>query len=318
MSRRSPSVGALITALVLASTATAQTIRIGSWNIEQLGSPGSRGGDAEGIAQTPQDLADHIEDAAVDVLALQEIGDRANPGRVSPTLNETFAILNANGADWTYELTANRNQNDTTQLTGVAWNRRVVSQVGEPHRFAVMPPSNGLNHWDRHPSALRFRAQTGGTDFVVVSLHWKAGSSDTNRRQRREEVQALVERLPSFRSTFSEYDLVLIGDTNVRSTSEPTLSAITNAGFVDLNAAGQTTVPWGNVPFDHIFLATGQPEFASATMVRVVTNNGGQRRRLSNHFLVYTDIAVQGDDDAPGGDIPDPPTGGAACARCAL
>ena len=276
----------------------AQTIRVGSWNIEQLGSPGSRFGDAKDVAQDPKDLADHIKNAGVDVLALQEIGDKLDPGRKSPTLNATFDRLNTGGANWTYTLTANKNLNDKSQLTGVAWNRTKVRQVGSPFRFTITPGSNNFNHWDRHPSAFKFRALGGNnTDFVVVSLHMKAGSRSNNRTQRAEEAQALADRLAAFRATFQEDDIILIGDTNVRSLSEAALSTITGQGFVDLNASGLTTVPWGNVPFDHIFLSTGEAEFAGATMKRVVTNNTDERKKLSDHFLIYTDIKVLADDD---------------------
>lgn len=303
----------LLSTLVTASPTVAQDkIRVGSWNIEHLGSPGNRFGDAKNIAQKPQDLAGHIKTAGVHVLALQEIGDTDNPGRRSQELDATFAILNAAGEDWTYELTPNKNPNDTTQLTGVAWNRKRVNKVGTVFRFTIAPtPQSTFNHWDRHPSAFKFSAGPGKTDFVVVALHLKAGSDDNNKKQRQEEMEGLQNALGAIKTTFKEEDIILIGDTNVRSTDEAALKACTDAGFTDLNADGLTTVPWGDAPFDHIFLSE-QPEFAGAALTRVVTDNEEGRRKLSDHFLIHTEIQIQNDDDDNpafgNGGIPGPTT----------
>jgi endonuclease/exonuclease/phosphatase family metal-dependent hydrolase len=300
-----------------AAPAQPDTVRVGSWNIEQLESPNGRFGDAKGIAQKPADLAAHIKASGVDVLALQEIGDNVDPGRRSTTMDAAFALLNAGGQDWTYELTANKVPADKTQLTGVAWNRKRVTQVGGVYRFPVQPvPGSSFNHWDRHPSAFKFSAGAGKTDFVVVSLHLKAGKSDGNKKQRKEEAEALRNELAGFVGQFKEKDVILIGDTNTLSPAEDAVSAITGAGFTDLNAGGATTVPWGNAPFDHIFLAAGRPAFAGAAMSRMVTDNEDQRKALSDHFLVYTDIKVlDDDDDNPpfgGGGTPGVPAGPAA------
>lgn len=300
MTRRRPHfLFLLLAVLVPAATAYAQVdkIRVGAWNIEHLGSPGSRFGDADGIAQKPEDLAAHIKKAGVHVLALEEIGDTADPGMRSKELDATFAILNADGEDWVYELTPNKLRTDKTQVTGVAWNRKLVKKVGTVHRFAVTPnPPSSVNHWDRHPSAFKFSAGEGKTDFVVVTLHMKAGMDEAEIKQRKEEMELLMKEVPAFKTKYKEEDLILLGDVNVRTKNEAALKICTDAGFKDLNADALTTVPWGEAPFDHIFL-TNQSEFAGASMTRMVTNNEEDRRKLSDHFLVYTEILVKADDD---------------------
>lgn len=300
MTRRRPHfLFLLLAALVPAATASGQTekIRVGEWNIEHLGFPDSRFEDAKGIAQKPEDLAAHIKKAGVHVLALEEIGDTDNPGLRSKELDATFTILNAGGEDWTYELTPNKVLTDTTQVTGVAWNRKRVKKVGTVHRFTVTPnPPSSVNHWDRHPSAFKFSAGEGKTDFVVVALHMKAGKETDNKKQRKEEMELLMKELAAFKTKYKEEDVILLGDVNVVTKNEDTLKVCTDAGFKDLNADGLTTVPWGEAPFDHIFL-TNQSEFAGASMTRMVTNNEEDRRKLSDHFLVYTEILVKADDD---------------------
>src|SRR3954447_18746212 len=76
-------------------------LRLGSWNIENLGSPGSRRGPGQGKLQDPRDLAKYIRYARVDLLALQEItaDAPAPPGfprkyRTSSVLTKTFNELN--------------------------------------------------------------------------------------------------------------------------------------------------------------------------------------------------------------------------------
>src|SRR5436309_2207977 len=48
-------------------------IRVGTWNIENLGDPQARRGPGEGYEQKPQDLARYLRHARLDVLAVQEI-----------------------------------------------------------------------------------------------------------------------------------------------------------------------------------------------------------------------------------------------------
>lgn len=278
------------------AAAQAEKVRVGTWNIEHLGFPGSRFEPNQGVPQKAADLAAHIKAAGVHVLALQEIGVTAGPGRRSKELDDTFALLNAGGDDWEYELTPNRDVGDTTQVTGVAWNRKKVSRVGTVYRFPVSSTGPGGSHWDRHPSAFKFSAGSGKTDFVVVSLHLKAGKSDANAAQRKGELEALRTQLDGFKAMFKEEDVVLIGDTNVTSATEATLAVIPGAGFTDLNAANLQTVTFGSAAFDRVYVPA-QPEFAGAAMTRVPHDNDGDRTRLSDHFLVHTDVTVLADDD---------------------
>jgi hypothetical protein len=53
----------------------AAELKVGAWNIEHLGNPGGRGAGNAGHGQTPEDIADYLTAAKVDVLALKEMSD---------------------------------------------------------------------------------------------------------------------------------------------------------------------------------------------------------------------------------------------------
>ena len=93
---------------------------------------------------------------------------------------------------------------------------------------------------------------------------------------------------------------MIIGDLNVRSHTEGAISAYTAAGFRDLLPAGTTTVAFGDRPFDHVLVPTGQTEFTAS--VQTVLSLEGEAReqfrvRLSDHFMIVVSIESGADDD---------------------
>jgi endonuclease/exonuclease/phosphatase family metal-dependent hydrolase len=296
--------------------APATVLRLGSWNIDNLGSPKSRRGPGEGVLQDYRDLAKYIRHARVDLLALQEItADEPAPAgfprkyRTSSVLTKTFNELNKTaGNGWKHILFPKAKAADEHQWTGIAWKSAKVKVVGGIVQLPVSHArsSKGSNLWDRNVHAIMFSAGPGKTDFVVLVVHLKANTTGNFAQHRYEEVKELVAKLPYLAKAFpGEKDLVILGDTNMLDGQEPGPKALTREGFKDLNkGALDTHTAKGVQPFDRVFVPKDQPEFARSGLA-VLSDFMKQerlsfaefRRRFSDHYLVVTEIRVMDDDD---------------------
>lgn len=299
------------------SPPAASTLRIGSWNIEWLGEPENRSGVAANVAQSPDDIAGYILESRVAILGVCEVVTRL-PGRPirSRELEEVVAAMKrVSGAQWEYVLFPGRSDGD--QLTGVLWDTSRVTAInpdGKPWKQAVDQPealaiprgrsSQGSSLWNRPPHAMKFSLGAGKTDLVVVVIHMKADYQGDFAVHRREEAVALVKALPSLRESQRDADIVILGDSNCVSTSEPALKVFADSGFTDLNASGQQT-HWRGGSMDRILVPTGRSAFAASKLVVHSTDYlrahslrpEDFKRRLSDHYLVYTTVAVGADDD---------------------
>lgn len=293
----------LLLALLLATAAQAEEIRIGAWNIEWLGRPDMRSGPSANVNQTPDDVSAYIEASGVDVLSLEEICVEAD--HQNSTLRTALARLSQRtGNRWKHVLFPKKG-GEATQWTGLAWNTARVQAVGEPFKLPVRNvSSDGFNLWKRHPQGMQFSAGPGKTDFVLVPLHLKSNRrddpGDNPAKQRGQECQALVEILPLVRQHFSDQDVVLLGDTNVMNSAEPAIRSLVTAGQRNLNATDLPTTWKGPDPFDRIFPPVRQPEFAHSQL-RIFKPAGFSptqfKVRLSDHYMVTIQVRVGSDDD---------------------
>jgi hypothetical protein len=300
-----------------------KTLRIGAWNIEWCGQPGQRGFPGKNLLQSPEDVADYLLAAGVDVLALEEISDTTK-GAGEPTnsvLTGAFDIIRKKtGREWKLKLFLKR-EGEHDQLTGLAWDAGKVTPVGEPLKIDVpeKPGATGEPVWKRIPYAMKFSAGAGLTDFVVVPVHMKSnsnrgnpsGDSNAPAAHRGEEAEVLLAALPKITEKFSnEHDIIIAGDTNCLAADEPALAALVKAGFKDLNGDDKPThhspgTKFKPAPFDRILVPKEQPEFkASAQTVfhkQYLSKRGMSefefRKRFSDHAMVFADIAVMADDD---------------------
>ncbi|MCG3125731.1 MAG: hypothetical protein CHACPFDD_00557 [Phycisphaerae bacterium] len=286
-----------------ATAASHEPIRVGAWNIEWLGTPESRSGPAKGVAQTADDLAEYIAAARVDILGLEEIGasEHTDPP-TSDTLTAAFQTVSQRGGGaWRHRLFPARSGRN--QLCGVAWNERRVTPVGGP-RVATEPSAQsaqGKPLWSRPPWGQTFSAGDGLSDFVVVVVHMKSDYGGDFAEHRAGEAATLTRDL---RSAFTDGDLLIIGDANCDTHSEPAVAALEQAGFVDLNRADTAThLRYGAL--DRAFVPAAQPEFAACSfevLSDVFLQQRGLtkddfKRRFSDHFMVITTVAVMPDDD---------------------
>lgn len=285
---------------VLATSAVAEDyIKISAWNIENLGSDGSR--------QSPAALAQHIQLLAPDAIALQEIYD--TDGNTSTRTNEQLdralaLVSELPGHTWTYVLFEKKDPTETHQHTGLAWNTERLQQVGSVYKIDVVDnPTDGFDTWKRHPHAIMLSAGTGKTDLVLISLHMKANtdcrSSGTCDEWRQAEAEMLIRELPAIRSNFSgEEDIVLIGDSNMRGTWEAGHQLFESAGFNDLNSEDSPTYAGSDAPFDRIFVPRGQPEFRwSRQYILSSGRPGNHESSLSDHHMIAAMVRILDDDD---------------------
>ncbi len=269
-------------------------VRIGSWNIQNLGD--------RDWGQHPKALAEHVHLAGVDVIALQEIHDTdgSETSLSNEKLGEAFALLNElEGQDWTYVLFPKRNVGDTTQHTGISWNRKKVNLSGEPFRIPV-DYRNSDEIWNRQPYAVKFSTMEGKTDFVVIPVHMKSNFDgvESGRDQRRREAEALVEKLGTVKETFNDDDIVILGDTNCLDAQESALNLYSAAGFKDLNSTDMPTYKNRQSPFDRILVPRNQPEFKySRQYILTPSDPDIHFGRLSDHFFIMTAFRILADDD---------------------
>lgn len=307
-------------------------LQIASWNIEHLsGSPRME------RRQSAYALADHIEMAGIDLIALQEvyvtdpdeeiklfenqpvIQKRSEPGssRRNSDLDVVCYLLEEHlDTPWRYLILPNRNSGDRSQLCAVMWNTKRLT-LGGATPLNVLHQMDGLALWDRKPHLVSF---TSGIDvwrrdangawakqaekrtISVVPLHMKSnyGGVTKNRQVRALEAETLCEALSEVQADPS---LILLGDTNILRNDEPAIETFVSRGFIDLNNNDGTTYwskDFGESPFDRIFLAEGRPEFRYSRQYVLRSSDLNQHDHLlSDHYMIKVSVKDYVDDADP-------------------
>ena len=146
------------------------------------------------------------------------------------------------------------------------------------------------------------------TDVVLIPIHMKSnrgGGVTQQSKAREEEALLLIRSLAAVQNQFTDDDVIVLGDSNCLLREEPALARFKVAGLRDLNFADQLS--WikerlyDPAPFDRILVPEEQPEFKDCAFTVFREHGlGGEkeyRDRLSDHYLVYTDIRIMEDDD---------------------
>lgn len=249
-------------------------LQIATWNIEHLS-----GQPRAARRQSAYALADHIEMAGIDLLALQEvyvtpedeevrladnhpvIQSRAFPdsGKRNADLDVVCYLLEEHlDTPWQYILLPNRQAGDRSQLCGVMWNTERL-ELAQVHPLAVVHSVGGQSLWDRRPHLLSFtseievwrRSATGEWQqqpetrrISIVPLHMKSnyGGVTLNRQVRAKEAATLCDAIDALRQTQNvDASLMMLGDTNILRNDEPALETFVSRGFIDLNNNDSTT-----------------------------------------------------------------------------
>lgn len=307
-------------------------LQIASWNIEHLS-----GQKRETRRQSVYALADHIEMAGIDLMALQEvyvtpsdeevrlfahqpiIESRANGERRNADLDAVCYLLEEHLDDpWRYEILPNRQAGDKSQLCAVMWNTRRLS-LKDRRALDVEHKAGELNLWDRKPHLLSFNSMVTAWRRTVdgrweelaerrtlslIPLHMKSnyGSTTQGRLTRKAEAQTLCEALDAIAGQYDP-SLIMLGDTNILRNDEPALEVLSSRGYIDLNNNDATTYwskAYGEAPFDRIFIAPGRPEFRYSRQY-VLRSSDLQRHDdfLSDHYMIKMSVKDYVDDADP-------------------
>ncbi len=281
---------------------------VGAWNIQWLGMPWKRGGIGKKVPQKAGNIADYIKASGVRLLALEEIcdDDRVPVKRTNRTLDTVVEILNeGTTAKWTYTLFPKRRHDDAEQHTGLMWDAKTVTPVGEPYKVVLKVPPEEPDkpfHWKRWPYAMKFSLGKGKTDLVIIPVHMKSnvGRKEECKKQRAEEAEQLAEALEAVRNHFSDSDIVIMGDTNVLESTEDAVRTFIKAGFSDLNYGDEPTLAMGSAPFDRAFVPENRPELRRRKIrvfrpCRLSPKQFG--KDLSDHYMVTIEVRKLPDDD---------------------
>jgi hypothetical protein len=309
-------------------------LQIASWNIEHLsGQPRAM------RRQSAYALAEHIEMAGIDVLALQEIyvtpsneevrlfdhqpviESRAASERRNADLDIVCYLLQEHlDVAWKYLLLPNRSAGDRSQLCAVMWNTDRLT-LKATHALPVDHDVDGHKLWDRKPHLLSFMSsidvwrrnaqgewekQPETRTLSVVPLHMKSnyGGVTVNRKVRALEATTLCDAIDALRLQAPvDPSLMMLGDTNILRNDEPALETFIGRGYIDLNNNDGTTYwskDYGESPFDRIFVAAGRPEFKYSRQYVLRSSDLQQHDRfLSDHYMIKVSVKDYVDDQDP-------------------
>lgn len=307
-------------------------LQIASWNVEHLS-----GNERGPYNQSAYALADHVEMAGVDIVALQEIyltdldeevrlfdnqpviASKAQSDRRNRDLDVVCYLLEEHlGDPWVYLILENRRDTDDSQLCAVMWNTSRVRENGV-HKLDVTYQDDGDWLWDRAPHAVKFtttiKVWTRGDDgesrqeeqdrsIALVPLHMKAngGGGNINPRKRAKEAKTLCEQLPWVEENV-DASVILIGDTNIKKNTEDAIDHFIEAGYVDLNSADRSTYwsrRFGHQPFDRVFVKEGRDEFKyTRQYILQSADLDAHDQELSDHFMIKISVKSYVDDADP-------------------
>ncbi len=160
-------------------------VRVATWNLKQF--------PAE--ADSPSRFAGAIDALDVDVLAVQEVEDSAAFQVLVDALPGYEGLLGA------------AQPGPTPIRIGLLWRTSQIRRVRSSELFV----SNAL--FPRPALAADFEVVEAGTQFTLVNVHLKAGTSSADEQQRIDAAKALVEELVRIEDS-GEDEVLLVGDFN--------------------------------------------------------------------------------------------------------
>lgn len=199
---------------------SAETLTLGSWNVEHLGSPG-RG---LGYRDLPlrsnrqlRDIAEFIKDQRIDALALQEVAITGFDGSL-PLSEPLEKICSTLGPHWSYRVLGDWENPPSAgsihnMQNAFIWNEEKLHLLNS---FPLQVQSVAVgrkNTFDRIPYAAWFES-TGGNDFLLVNLHLTSGQDNDENHL---AAMVMVER--NIGKTLKDLDItesdrIILGDFN--------------------------------------------------------------------------------------------------------
>jgi len=228
-----------------------QPLSICSFNIQFLGNPKDRDHAALAEIMRPYDIVVIQELVAPPCEGMFPDGTPYRPDIESA---EFFRAMQSLGFHWllSEEDTGSGDKihmNSSATEWWVAFYRPEKVQVARdlPGGFLAADRSNH-DDYERVPYAFPFRTVSGGSDFVLISVHLQPGDSRAEQARRAHELQSIAAWIDQWDQ--HEQDFIILGDMNIKDSSE--LARSTPPGFVSLNDECRATNTKGDKPYDHV------------------------------------------------------------------
>ncbi len=265
-------------------------VRIGTWNIENLGFRNPLRNDADHAA-----IGALIAELQVDLLAVQEIGSEAALERVARAI----------GPDWRFVLgtTGGFRESDQAIRVGFLWNDARLELLAAGELLHLPREVDGVPIFHRIPVTACFRSRDGGIDFRAVTVHIKASRGELNERKRSLEAGLLRDWLQELQENAGEdRDIVVLGDFN-HTYDAPAFRVFTQGGAVRYLRPGRLgfTIVHFDDPIDMIAVAPGLEEARERTLTvhnaRAAKDKDAWRRVYSDHVPVTVELDAERDRD---------------------
>lgn len=285
-------------------------VRVGSWNIEWLGSDKR---DQPVDQSTLDAMATMIADEwSVDLITLQEI----NTALHGEYRGEHYSLDAWKGLQRALERrgyhTATGDSGNAQHIV-MAWRRPVTSlvppvDIAVPNQFVINEFCRSSNL--RKPLAGYFRA--GQFDFWLIGVHLKSGIGNTacSSAVRERQSTDIVQTLPVLERR--DADVIIAGDFNATARHR-TLAPLRDAGFYPISdkqnrstgsshishIGNQDKKPGSGTQLDQIMvLPTSQTEWRSqSTLIYKPGNLKAFANRFSDHLPIWADFSTDRDDD---------------------
>lgn len=202
------------------------TLLLATWNLRDFG--GSRFNLGDRLPESLQYIAEVI--ASFDLVALQEINDNMKP------FEDLMQLL---GPTWEYIAT------DTTEGDGgnlermvfvydttKVYFKHIAGEIVLPKDKRKKKPDKPelVDQFARTPFLVRF--QSGWFKFYLCTVHLYYGASSGVKKQRRiEEIDKIAGNLAA-KARKDGQNYILLGDMNIESPTDETMSALTKHKFV--------------------------------------------------------------------------------------
>lgn len=207
---------------------TEKNLLLATWNIREFDSPAY----GDRLSEAFYYIAEIV--ARFDLIAIQEVRQDLK------ALNRLMSIL---GGNWSVIFT------DVTE--GTAGNGERMAFIYDKRKVhfgglmgeLVLPPISIKNEQGKRetipPSQivrtpLMCGFKVGWTDFILTTVHILYGENKANNPKRVEEIRQVAQFLKRRSENAYEWsrNLILLGDFNIYSSSDDTMKAMTDAGFI--------------------------------------------------------------------------------------
>lgn len=276
------------------SPPAAARVRLGTWNIENLGRRQPPRSEADVAA-----IASFIRAAEIDVLAVQEIDGPTPLQRLCRALGPDYRCLL--GTTGTFK--------GGRISVGFVWDQRRIELL-QAEELRALPSKTPDGEWifHRKPVSAVFRARATGYDFRAVAVHLKAGrlreGADWERSvaKRLAEVGQLADHLEALLARAGEdQDLFVLGDFNSDASYPAHQAFAKRLRYLEPESKHRTIV-YFDEQIDHVAVSAGAAEELVPGSLKIWSalydrDPVAWKARYSDHIPLTVDLDASRDAD---------------------